>query len=113
MKATQKFVRPSARKLRLIAKAVRGQKAETALNNLRFMEKRAALPLYKTLFSAVANARAKGITQSDLVINKIDIGEGPTYKRWRAVSRGSAHSIMKRTSHINIELKEKDNGTKS
>jgi len=39
--------------------------------------------------------------------------EGPTYKRFQAVSRGMAHSIMKRTSHIRVELKEVSRGPKS
>jgi ribosomal protein L22 len=39
--------------------------------------------------------------------------DGPTYKRFQPVSRGMAHSIMKRTSHIRVELKEVNNGPKS
>lgn len=113
MKATQKFVRTSPRKLRLVAKAVSGLSSDKALDYLKFIGKRAALPLYKTLKSAVANAKgSQGLTPDQLKIASIDVGEGPTYKRWRAVSRGSAHSIMKRTAHINIVLKEK-NGSKS
>lgn len=114
MKATQKYIRTSARKLRLVADAVRELPVERALASLRFMSKRAAQPLFKTLTSAVANAKThKGLSVDNLAIKTIDIGEGPTYKRWRAVSRGSAHSIMKRTSHINIELEEKPHGSKS
>jgi large subunit ribosomal protein L22 len=114
MKATQKYIRTSPRKLRLVADAVRGLSADKALNYLRFMSKRAAEPMYKTLKSAVANAKlSKGLSADKLTVGTIDVAEGPTYKRWRAVSRGMAHSIMKRTSHINITLKEKANGSKS
>lgn len=114
MKATQKYIRTSPRKLRLVADAVRDLGADKALDYLKFMGKRAAEPLYKTLKAAVANAKgSKGLTADKLAIETIDIGEGPTYKRFRAVSRGMAHSIAKRTSHINITLKEKANGSKS
>lgn len=87
---------------------------DKALDYLKFMEKRAGGPMYKTLKAAAGAAKdTKGLAPSDLLIATVDIGEGPTYKRWRAVSRGMAHSIKKRTSHINITLKEKKNGSKS
>lgn len=114
MKATQKYLRTSSRKLRLIADAVRGLPVEKALEYLKFMTKRGAEPLYKVVKSAAANAKTQGIDMKNLVVSIIDVQEGPTYKRWRAVSRGAAHSIMKRTSHINVELSEKEkNGSKS
>lgn len=113
MKATQKYIRTSPRKLRLVADAVRGLPADKALDYLRFLGKRAALPLRKTINQAVAAAKdTKGFKPEDLTVKIIDIGEGPTFKRWRAVSRGAAHSIAKRSSHIHVEL-EGIHGTKS
>lgn len=113
MKAIQKYIRTSPRKLRLVADAVRPLELPEALLQLKFMDKRAANPLLKVLKQAIANAKnVKGLKAEDLKFKTIDIGEGPTYKRWRAVSRGSAHSIFKRSSHIKIELEEK-NGSKS
>lgn len=114
MKATQKYIRTSPRKLRLVADAVRHLDPGAALQYLRFLSQRAAGPLHHALRSAIANAKsAQGLGPESLRIKSIDIAEGPTYKRWRAVSRGSAHSVMKRTSHINITLEEKKHGTKS
>ncbi len=108
MKATQKYLRTSPRKLRLVADAIRNLTVDQALLQLKFMGKRAAEPLMKTLNSAATNAKnTKGITADKLTIASIDIGDGPVFKRFRAVSRGQAHSIKKRTSHIKIELKEK------
>lgn len=112
MKATQKYIRTSARKLRLVADAVRGLPVIPALNYLKFMEKRAAEPLYKAIKAALAAGKNQGEKEDNLIVKIIDIGEGPTYKRWRAVSRGGAHSIAKRTSHIRVSLEGK-NGTKS
>lgn len=113
MQATQKYIRTSPRKLRLVADAVRGLRADLALDYLRFLGKRASLPVAKVIRSAVTSAKnEQNIEASKLVVKIIDVGEGPTYKRWRAVSRGSAHSIMKRTSHIKVVL-ESENGPKS
>lgn len=113
MKATQKYLRTSPRKLRLVADSVRGLPADKALAYLKFLGKRAALPVAKVLNSAVAAAKQeRNLPAKELIVKIIDVGEGPTYKRWRAVSRGAAHSIMKRTSHIKIELEQK-NGPKS
>lgn len=112
MKATQKYIRTSARKLRLVADSVRGLTVTSALNYLKFMEKRAAEPMLKVIKSALAGAKSAGVKEEDLIVKIIDVGEGPTYKRWRAVSRGGAHSIMKRTSHVSVVLEGK-NGPKS
>jgi large subunit ribosomal protein L22 len=113
MKSIQKYIRTSPRKLRLVADAVRKLTPAKALVYLKFIEKSAAEPLYKAIKTAVANAKTNfGISSDKLVFQTIDVQEGATIKRWRAVSRGQAHKIMKRTSHISVVLKEK-NGTKN
>ena len=113
MKAIQKNIRTSPRKIRLIADAIRSLDPSDALVHLKLLNKRAATPLAKTIQQALANAKATaGIDASRLKFKHIEIGKGPTYKRWRAVSRGSAHSIFKRTSNIRVILEEK-NGSKS
>lgn len=113
MKAIQKNIRTSPRKLRLIADAIRLLDPTDALIHLKLLNKRAATPLAKTIEQAIANAKqSAGSDASTLKFKHIDIGKGPTYKRWRAVSRGAAHSIFKRTSNIRVILEEK-NGSKS
>jgi len=114
MKTIQRYIRTSPRKLRLVADAVRSLSPEQALAHLKFVSKVAALPLYKAIKQAVANAKDQtGLSASKLAFKTIDIMDGPTYKRFQPVSRGMAHSIMKRTSHIRVELKEVDHGSKS
>lgn len=114
MKTIQRFIRTSPRKLRLVADAVRNLSPESAMQHLKFMSKSAADPMYKAIKQAVSNAKDQlGLTPSQLAFKTIDVMEGPTYKRFQAVSRGMAHSIMKRTSHIRVELKEVNNGPKS
>lgn len=113
MQSTQKYIRISPRKLRLVADAVRPLGPTKALEYLKFVNKDAALPLSKAIKAAVSNAKTNfGIKPESLVFAELDIQTGFTIKRFRAVSRGSAHHIMKRTSHIRVVLKEK-NGTKS
>ena len=114
MKTTQKYIRTSARKLRLVADAVRSLSPEAALLHLKFTGKAAALPLYKAIKQAVSNAKDQtGLAVDKLAFKTIDVMEGPTYKRFQAVSRGMAHSILKRTAHIHVELKEVNHGSKS
>jgi large subunit ribosomal protein L22 len=113
MQNTQKYIHIPPRKLRLIADAIRKLTPVDALLHLRFIDKNAAEPIAKAIKTAVSNAKANfGIKPEALAFKEIDIQQGFTIKRFRAVSRGQAHKIMKRTSHIRVVLKEK-NGTKS
>lgn len=105
IKAEQKFIRTSPRKLRLVADVVRGLGPQEAIRQLEIIRKNAALPLAKVIKQAIANASNNlQINQNSLQISSIEINEGPTFKRWQAVSRGRAHSILKRTSHIKVVL---------
>jgi len=109
IKAEQKDVRMTARKIRLVAKAVKKLSPREAVDNLKFLNKRAAKPLARVIKQAIANGvKNLGLKEEDLRFYRIEIMEGPTYKRWRPVSRGRAHSILKRTSHIRVVLEVKD-----
>ncbi len=114
MQTIQKYIRTSPRKLRFVADAIRSLSPKNALDYLKFTPKAAALPLSKAIKQAVANAKDQsGLSVDQLKFATLDIMEGPTYKRFQAVSRGMAHSIMKRTSHIRVVLAERSHGTKS
>jgi large subunit ribosomal protein L22 len=107
--AEQKNQRQTARKTRLVAEVVKKMSPEAALKQLAAMDRRASLAVLKVLRQAIANATNNhGLRFEDLVIADIIVNEGPTYKRWRAVSRGRAHTILKRTCHIRVELKTKE-----
>lgn len=103
--AKSKSVRMSPRKVRLVADSVRHLSVERALSVLTTLEKRASMPIRKTLESAVANAvtNAKIIRES-LVIKRLEVMEGPSMKRFRPSTRGRTHPYKKRTSHITIVL---------
>ncbi|MEX0622198.1 MAG: 50S ribosomal protein L22 [Candidatus Woykebacteria bacterium] len=106
--AEGKNLRISPKKVRPVAENLRGKKAEDVLETLRFVQKKAATPISKVLKSALANAKQnKNMSTSGLVIKEVIVNEGPMYKRYRPVSRGAVHHILKRTSHIKVVLEEK------
>ena len=105
IRAYQKNIRTSPRKLRLVADTVRDLPPRQALTQLQFMKKRAAGVLAKVLQQALSNAvNNQGLSDSALQIKLLQIEEGPTLKRWRAISRGRGRRILKRMSHIKIIL---------
>lgn len=104
--ATTKYVRVSTRKVRLVADSVRRLTPTAALSALSAMRKSAAIPLAKTIASAVANAKQKGVAQDALAFKTIEIMGGPAMKRWNAVSRGQAHAFKKRMTHIRIIVED-------
>lgn len=109
--ATIKYLRVSPKKLREVVGVVRGLSPIAALDQLKFLPKRAAQPLAEALKSAIANATNNlKLKIENLRIKTIEIGEGPRLKRWRAVSRGAAHQYKRRTSHIKVILEEMEKG---
>jgi large subunit ribosomal protein L22 len=99
--------RQSPRKVRLVADAIRGKSVKEAKNRLDFITKRATGPLHKLLNSAIANAKNLGANADNLWVKFVTVDGGKILYRRRPVSRGSAHPIHKRTSHIKIVLVEK------
>ncbi len=108
MKAELSQYRQSPRKVRLVANLIRGKAVATALAELKFLEKRAALVFTKLVRSAIANASNNfNVGSESLFIKNLAVTKGPTLKRMMPVSRGSAHRINKRTSIISLELAQK------
>ena len=106
--AYTKKLRISAKKLNMVAKTFRGKKAQDAYNILRYVPKKAATPLAKTLKSAMANAENNfEMKKEKLTIKAIIVEQGPTLKRFRAGSRGMVRRILKRTSNLKVILEEK------
>lgn len=106
--ATHRFAKISARKARLLADMIRGHQAQAALDELRFAHQRAARLIEKVLQSAVANADEQGqVNLDDLFVSGTWVNEGPVMKRFQPKDRGRAHPILKRTSHITVEVDQK------
>lgn len=102
--STQKFLLISPRKLRVIAALAKKMKPVDAVERLPFVGRKGWIELSKTIKAALASAKNKGESETDLVFKEIQIGEGPRLKRGRAVSRGQWHPIKKRMSHIRVIL---------
>jgi len=98
----------SAQKVRSVIDLIRGKSANDALEILRFVNKRAAMPVRKLVASAVANAEENfGVSRDDLFVAKITADEAPT-RRWRRFgARGRFKPIMRRTSHVTVVLRER------
>jgi len=104
--AKLRYVRISPQKARLVADMVRGQDVDDALRTLKFTQKRSAPMISKLISSAVANAADVDPTVevADLYVKTIFVDGGPTLRRYLPRAQGRATRILKRTSHITLEL---------
>ena len=108
--AKLKNIRVTPQKARRVIELVRGKHVEEALAILKFAPQGASEPVRKLVASAVANARVtadktnEALNESELVIDKIFVDEGPTMKRFQPRAQGRAFQILKRTSHITVVL---------
>lgn len=109
IKAYTKHARMSPRKVREVARAIQGRNANEALEVLKFIPRKSARLIGKTLKSAIANAENNNnIASETLKIQSAIIEQGPTFKRFRPTARGSAHPYKKPTSHIRITLTDQN-----
>ena len=109
IKAEQKYIRISPRKVKLVVDAIKDFLPKEALDYLKFLNKRSAIPVAKTIKQAIANAvNNKNLKEEELRFSSIQVLPGRVLKRWRPVSRGRAHSILKRTCHIKVTLKSEE-----
>ena len=107
--ATAKYIRISPSKARVVMDAVRGKSVIEAVAILENTPKAASAPLIKLINSAAANAESgKGIAKDELFVAEIKADACPIYNRYQPVSKGRAHSIMKRTSHHTLVLDKKE-----
>ncbi len=104
VKAQGKFLRISPMKVRQVIDLIRDKDVVEAKNLLIALNKRPKEHLIKLLDQAVANAKVKGLNLEQLYISKITCDGGPVWKRFKAAAFGRAQPILKRTSHIKIEL---------
>ena len=108
VKAINKNVRTSARKLALVCNFIKGKKADIALRDLEFTRKRIAKDVTKTVKSAIANAENNYQFDIDnLFVKEAYVGKSLVMKRYRPRAKGRASSIKKPFSRITIILEEK------
>lgn len=102
--AKGRYLRVSPTKIRKILDLVRGKDVPVAFTILAHLNKPTKEKIIKVFESAVANARQKGLSEDQLVVSKIFADQGPVWKRFRAASFGRASEVLKKTSHITVEL---------
>ena len=120
VKAINKNLRSSPRKVNILLKNIRGKKVDLAIRDLSFARQRIAFDIKKTVQSAVANAENNNQFDIDnLYIKEAYVGKSIVLKRFRARAKGRASSIKKPYSNLTINLsennekKEVTHGTKS
>lgn len=109
MEVTAQLVnaRMTPRKVRSLREVIVGLPVKEARAQLAFQNSKAAVIIGKVLGSAVANAQHNHeIEESSLMVAELKVDEGRRLKRWRPVSRGTAHAFVKRTSHLTVVLEE-------
>ena len=102
----------SPQKARLVVDLIRGQRAEQALQILRYTKKRAARDIEKVLRSAIANAERKAedagasLDVDELYVSRCFVNEGSRWKRLRPAPMGRAFRYVRRTAHIVVAVAE-------
>ena len=113
IKAVEKFIRMSPRKVRLVADMVRGKDVDEAIALLKLTPRVAAKEVEKAINSAASNATQNfGLERGDLFVSSICADEGPTLKRFKAGARGRYKPILKRSAHITVGVAERASKTK-
>ena len=105
IKATSKYMRISPKKAREVARILPGRTAGEGVELLKFIPRKAARMLDKTLRSAMAIAENNAnLSAEELIIRDAIVEQGPALRRFRPCARGSAHPYKKRMSHFRIVL---------
>lgn len=106
-KAVGRNIRTSPQKLNLVAQLIRGKKAERALSDLTFSQRRIAADVKKVLQSAIANAENNhNLDVDSLVVAEAYVGKNLVMKRFRARAKGRASRILKPFSQLTIVVRE-------
>ena len=108
VKAINKNVRTSPRKLALVLNYIKGKKADLAIRDLEFTRKKIAKEVSKTVKSAISNAENNNQYDIDnLFVKEAYVGKSLVMKRFRPRAKGRASPIKKPFSRITIILEEK------
>jgi len=108
VQARSKYLKISAKKMRLVAVTIKGMDVSYALDYLKFIPHKASPLVSKLLHSAIANAEHNfNLDSHNLFVKKIFADEGTMLKRWRARAFGRATPIHKKSSHLTIVLEER------
>ena len=105
VKASHRYARISATKVRPFAKLIKGMKAQDGLNQLQYLPNRGAKMLRKVLAAAIANAENQGARDAgNLLVSIARVDGGPSFKRMLPRARGSADTIERKFAHIHVVI---------
>ena len=108
-KAYLRHVRIAPRKDQIVLDLIRNKPVDVAMAVIKNTPKAACEPLEKLLKSAIANAENNhNMSKDSLYVAECYVTPGPTMKRIRPRAQGRAFSVLKRSSHITLVLKEKE-----
>jgi len=112
-RAVLRDFRVTPQKARRVVNLVRGQRADTALNMMKFANQpELGAAIYSLIASAVANAKQKNPSirdASELWIIEALVDEGFTMKRYRPRAQGRGFAIDKRSSQVTLILSDDKN----
>lgn len=104
-----KYARIAPRKVSVVLDLIRNKPVDYAMAILKNTPKAACEDLQKLLKSAIANAENNhNMDKSKLYVAQCFACQGPILKRIRPRAHGRAFRINKKTSHVTLVLKEKD-----
>jgi large subunit ribosomal protein L22 len=106
VRALTKHIRIAPRKMRLVIDTIRRQPAQEAVGILMLLKKKGAKLAVKTLKSAIANAKNLGLNENRLYVSNVRADGGPVFKRFLTRSMGRADKLLKRTTHLTVEVRE-------
>ncbi len=107
VQALTRYAHMSPKKVREITRVIQGRPASEALEMVRFIPRKSARLVAKTLKSAVANAENNNeLSVETLIVKRAIVEQGPVLKRFKAAARGSAAPRRKKMSHIRIVLSD-------
>jgi len=102
--AKAKFLRVSPTKMRQVINLIRGKNVLDSQVILTHVNMGSTMKIRKVLDSAISNAKQRGLSENQLYISKITADQAASWKRFRAVAFGRAASIIKKTTHLTIQL---------
>ena len=109
-RAVLRDFRATPQKARRVVNLVRGQRADNALNMMKFANQpELGAAIYSLIASAVANAKQKNPSlrdASELWIIEALVDEGFTMKRYRPRAQGRGFAINKRSSQVTVVLSD-------
>ncbi|HQP10755.1 MAG TPA: 50S ribosomal protein L22 [Candidatus Omnitrophota bacterium] len=102
--AKARYMRVSPTKIRQVIDLIRGKDVSTSMAILTHVDKGSTGMITKVLGSAIQNAKQKGLSEDQLFVSKVRADQGPSWRRYRSAAFGRATGILKRTTHLTIEL---------